>query len=151
MRIADSEERILPASSLTSLFPRSHDFQNIGRFIGGAVCLAGLPIAFSLATKSGIAKVSIKMIAYFGEQKANFSEFSYCGAPIYMRIRMRVRLNGDGGGRRTKAGIGNHGQHPGLTSTKNDRATGESRPTMTTEYLVGSAVQSDEWMLRSFQ
>jgi hypothetical protein len=46
---------------------------------GGAVCLAGLPIAFSLATKSGIAKVYIKMIVCFGEQKANFLEFSCCG------------------------------------------------------------------------
>ncbi len=61
------------------------------------MCLAGLPIAFSLATKSGIARVSIKMIVYFGEQKANFPEFSHCGAPISMQIRMRVRLNGDGG------------------------------------------------------
>jgi hypothetical protein len=120
MRIADSEERILPASFLTTLFPSSHDFENIGRFLGGAVCLASLPIAFWLATKSGIAKISIKMIVYFGEQKANFSEFPYCGTPIYMRIRMRLRRNGDGGGRKTKAGIGNHWQHPGLTSAKDD-------------------------------
>jgi hypothetical protein len=148
MRTAESEERILPASFLTTLLPTSHDVQNIGRFIGGAggaVCLAGLPIAFSLATKSGIAKVYIKMIVCFGEQKANFPEFSCCGVyPFTCESACGwglTEIEVEEGGKRVFGIMGSILASHQLKTTEDLR---DSRPSPSTESLVGSAVQSAE-------
>jgi len=148
MRTAESEERILPASFLTTLLPTSHDVQNIGRFIGGAggaACLAGLPIAFSLATKSGIAKVYIKMIVCFGEQKANFPEFSCCGVhPFTCESACGwglTEIEVEEGGKRVFGIMGSILASHQLKTTEDLR---DRRPSPSTESLVGSAVQSAE-------
>jgi hypothetical protein len=112
---------------------------------GGAVCLAGLPIAFSLATKSSIAKVYIKMIVCFGEQKANFPEFSCCGVhPFTCESACGwglTEIEVEEGGKRVFGIMGSILASHQLKTTEDLR---DSRPSPSTESLVGSAVQSAE-------